>query len=320
MKNAVIFTFLILLALVAFSPMSVSAITYNLYVDDSNDTGIEDGTAANPYNTIAEAITAAEGNSAANRKIYVYNGQYREQLYLTASVSLYGQSKDNTIILGRSAGNVNFSYAVKMGNGTVLKNFKVSYGSTGVLVNEDSKATIDSCKIEGFASVGVNVGAADAKDSKIFTLQYSEIYNGENKAAYIRKRKVYIYDNDIHDNDGEGLDFRSAVKGTVKSNNIYDNEEAGIEIEVRSSGLKLSGNKIKSNDASGITLQYRNTNRKGDITIKSNTIKKNHDYGIKCGSPNGGNVPKTYFKKSTELSKNKITSNKDGKYSKMCKF
>ena len=83
-----IFIFAILLV-----PMIVFGASYDVYVDASNDSGTEDGSQAHPYNTITEGITAAMSNDEDHRKVYVANGEYREQVTIDEEVELYGESK-----------------------------------------------------------------------------------------------------------------------------------------------------------------------------------------------------------------------------------
>ncbi|MBT3191006.1 MAG: DUF1565 domain-containing protein [Verrucomicrobia bacterium] len=74
------------------SEVYTSAATVPLYagvifVDDSNTTGIEDGTLPNPFNTIAEGLAAA----AAGRLVFVFGGDYNESVNIVRSVLLIGE-------------------------------------------------------------------------------------------------------------------------------------------------------------------------------------------------------------------------------------
>lgn len=300
-------------------PFFSQATTYDIYVDRSN-TGTENGTQTNPFNTIAEAITAAEENDKDNRKIYIANGEYREQLDLTDDVKLYGENKKTTIIYGKDALNNRFSYVIKMRNGTKIKDLQVKYGNTGVLVNNDDKATIEDCRIKDFKKIGVEVEEADRKDSKLFTMEDTKIYDGKGKGMYIKKRKININDNEIYDNEEEGIDLRSKIKGKIKNNKIYDNDESNIEMELKSANLKITNNDLEGGNSSGITLQYRGKNKAGKITLKRNDIKNNKEWGIRCSHPQKGNPPVYYFKDAVTFISNKIDDNKKGDYSALCNF
>jgi hypothetical protein len=76
-----------------------------IYVDITNNTGIEDGTQAHPFNTIKEGINAAApGNQVMIRQgTYVPDDSWSgnpHTLLLKAGVSLVGEGRDNTIIDG----------------------------------------------------------------------------------------------------------------------------------------------------------------------------------------------------------------------------
>jgi hypothetical protein len=76
-----------------------------IYVDSFNTSGNEDGTVANPFNTIKEGIAVAIPGNA----VMIKQGTYlpdeswsgnNHTLYLKAGVKLIGESRDNTIISG----------------------------------------------------------------------------------------------------------------------------------------------------------------------------------------------------------------------------
>lgn len=292
--------------------------SYDVYVDIDNDTGTEDGTKDHPYNTIVEGVEAASNKSENHRKVFVYNGQYHEKVEIEEDVKLYGEDKNKTIIYGKDSSGDEFSYAVKMKNGSKIKNLTVKYGKTGVLVDKNCKATIKKCKIKKSDKIGVEVLKADRNNKKIFTLEDSKVYDGDGKALYIRKRKIFIKENEIYDNDEEGIDLRSRVKGKIYDNEIYGNSESGIEFEVRRAKLKIKDNKIKSNKGSGINAQYRGKNPPGEILVANNSIRKNSDFGLCCSRPSGGTPPMDYFSSSITLFENVFEGNDDGIFSQMC--
>ncbi|MEA2007153.1 MAG: right-handed parallel beta-helix repeat-containing protein [Patescibacteria group bacterium] len=301
-------------------PIVVLGRSYDIYVDASNDSGTEDGTSANPYNTISEGISAALLNDEDGREVYVANGEYQEQVHVEEDVELFGEDRSNTIIIGRDRDDDDFSYAVKMEHGTKIEDFTVKYGNTGILVEEDSRATIEHCKIKSFDKIGVEVLSADRNNKKIFTMEDCKIYKGDGKAMYIRKRKIDIRDNKIYDNEEEGIDLRSKVKGKIYDNEIYDNGESGIEFEMRKTKLKIKGNKIKSNDSSAITAQYRGKNEGGEVLIEDNKLKKNDEFALSCNNPQGGVPPVYYFSSSITMLENALSKNDSGSYAPMCQF
>jgi hypothetical protein len=90
------FTLLIAFSILAMT-ISVSATT--IYVDDSNVSGIEDGTPAHPYNTIEEGMDAA----TAGDTVSIAAGSYLspgDTLFIKPGLALMGEDADSTIING----------------------------------------------------------------------------------------------------------------------------------------------------------------------------------------------------------------------------
>jgi len=315
-KIALVITLLFLVA-----PIFAFGESYDVYVDQDNDSGTEDGSEANPYNTITEGIVAAMGNDEDDRKVYVANGEYREQVKIEEDVELYGESKRETVIYGKDDDDDEFSYTVKMKHGTKIKDFKIKYGKTGILVDDDSRAEIEDCKIKDFDKIGIEVLGADRSDKKLLTVEDCDIYDGDGKAMYIRKRKIYIKDNEIFDNEEEGIDLRSKVKGKIYDNEIYDNGESAIEFEMRNAKLKIKDNKLKDNSGSGITAQYRGKNKTAKyVIVEDNKIKDNSDFGLRCALPQGGHPPINYFSSPIMLLDNVFENNSAGLFSPMCRM
>jgi len=75
---------ILVLSLCVTSSLNVMAGTQTWYVDDSNTSGTEDGTQANPYNTISEAVTAA----SAGDTIIVAGGTYVEDVSVQKSLKI----------------------------------------------------------------------------------------------------------------------------------------------------------------------------------------------------------------------------------------
>lgn len=77
-----------------------SPVTHVRYVDVANTSGNEDGSSANPWNTLAEGFDWLNANGSLNAKLIIANGLYRE-----GSLSLSGRS-GIAVIEGESRGGV----------------------------------------------------------------------------------------------------------------------------------------------------------------------------------------------------------------------
>lgn len=297
--------------------IKVSAQDYDAFVDINNTSGTEDGTEANPFNSIGEAIEAVKSNDAENRKIYVKNGEYLENITLEDEMELCGESKSDTIING-SLG----STAVTMNHKTKLENVKIYKGHTGISIEENSKVTISKVKIQKTEKMGINI--KESSKRRLIEIKDSEIYDNDGKGIYIQKRNyARIYDNEIYKNGEEGIDVRSSARGSIKSNKIYKNDEGGIEIIVERSKMDINKNKIYKNSASGIALQAY----KGGLSSVSNTgieknkITANKQYGIKCDTPSNLKTSKpVLWSQSVTLKSNTIEKNKKELFSGICHF
>ena len=74
-------------------------IPVDIWVDVSNNTGIEDGSAANPYNTIQEGLN----NAGPGITVWVRNGTYRENV---AWPNMDGIILQRYLVSGLAAGGV----------------------------------------------------------------------------------------------------------------------------------------------------------------------------------------------------------------------
>lgn len=291
-----------------------SASAYDLYVNSSNTTDTEDGTEANPFNTISEATTAATSLSG-EPSILIKNGTYAERVNIESPLSLVGESKDGVIIdaSGRDRG---ISVEAK----AFIKNLTVKKGYSSIYIAENSGAKIEDVTIKESKKNGIEIKKGSTGNSTKVTLKDSEISESEGKGMYIQKRKVDIQNNTITKNDEEGIDIRAGVSGTIKKNTITKNGESGIELVLGSTKLKITSNTIKNNGASGITNQfYKENKKKGDVAISKNKIRNNDSYGLNCQTPSGGDPIKGYWQKSITLLKN-IFSGNDKNYAGVCKF
>ncbi|KKQ43715.1 MAG: hypothetical protein US63_C0046G0003 [Candidatus Moranbacteria bacterium GW2011_GWC2_37_8] len=291
------------------------AAAYDIYVNQASSSITEDGSQENPFKTISAAITSAATKPSDQRSIFISNGIYAEKLELNESTSLTGEDKSSTIINGN--GN---EHSIEINKTSSLFNLTVSEGYTGIYVAAGAGATIKSTKILNTEKMGIEIAKSSTSNFEKVTVSDCDISKGRGKGFYINKRRVLIENNDISDNEEEGVDIRARVKGSIKKNTITKNGESGIELVIGSSSLKITGNKIKSNSASGISHQfYKDSKKIGSITLAKNKIQKNDNYGVQCATPSGGDVPNNYWTKSIDLSKN-IFSNNGSIFAKRCGF
>lgn len=278
------------------SPVFVRAASI-CYVDKSaEDDG--DGSSGDPYKKISKAVNDDCG------EIKLAKGTYEEDVTLKKGVKLRGNSKDGTIVKGK----------VTMDDGSEISKLTVLTG--GIAVSDGADADIEDAKIKNS-----NIGITTTGGGKLTADDV--VISGNRKGMYIQYGKdIKIINCKVYSNKEEGLDIRANVNGSINNNEIYDNGESGIEVILGKAELSIVNNSIKKNKASGIAAQfYSDTDKKGDVNIKSNVITGNSNFGLDCKAPSGADGrPKGYWADSMDLTSNKIIDNKKKDFSSACKF
>ncbi len=236
-----------------------------VYVDASNTTGIEDGTADHPYNTIQEGIDAALSGDT----VQVAAGIYYENIALKDGVKVQGAGAEVTIIDGGEAGSV--VTAVGVGANTLLDGFTVTNGYVtdnlwgyggGISVRGDSSLTISNNVIAGNES---GRGGGIAIDDSSPTIFHNRIESNHASGFW-----------------GGGIAVHGASLPEI-ANNILKGNSVGVEgggiSFYQTPPIVLRNNVIVENSTSLIHGDY---NRGGgifiydsDITITNNTIAYN---------------------------------------------
>jgi len=94
-----------------------------------------------------------------------------------------------------------------------------------------------------------------------------------------------IYDNNIINNDGVGVETSDSIGNQIQNNNINDNLW-GVAIFRDSHGVSLKGNTINRNSGHGIFIAETSTGN----TVHNSTISDNGDCGISIMDSSKGNV------------------------------
>ncbi len=116
-----------------------------VYVDDDN-TGYEDGSEADPFNTIQEGINAALSGDT----VQVAPGTYNENIVMKSQVIILGSGAYATTINGTGAGSVVVATDVELAelDGFTITN-GIAEGGGGIEVHWYSSPTISNCIITG---------------------------------------------------------------------------------------------------------------------------------------------------------------------------
>ncbi|MDP7323587.1 MAG: FlgD immunoglobulin-like domain containing protein [Candidatus Woesearchaeota archaeon] len=128
----------------------------NMFVDDSNVSGIEDGSRAHPFDTMQEGVDAVADGGTVN----VASGRYDERISVTKSLSLIGEDPETTVVYGVQG--ESFILALLGGEHNVRGfTFRSSGSHTGIY--SQMSGSIENCLFVGNRD-GVSVGSGGNVD------------------------------------------------------------------------------------------------------------------------------------------------------------
>lgn len=224
-----------------------------VHVDVTNESGVEDGSAANPFNTIQEGIDAALSGD----RVQVAPGRYKETILMRDGVSVLGSGADRTII-----------------DGTGMSNSVVSFNGTR-LSPVFSDFTVTGGKGDQVGDIGGNpirVGGGIQILQSSPAILRNIIRNNVIDQGYALGGGIYvdtilaaplIRDNVIADN--------AALSATVPGSG----EGGGIYVSAKSATISIRGNHILRNRAvKGGGIQIQNLSD-STARIERNVIRDN---------------------------------------------
>lgn len=172
-------------------------------------------------------------------------------------------------------------------------------GDVGVAVRVDeyattkaTRVTVEHCRVHNFPFDGL---WAREMTSQIHFL-HNESYDNQGNGIEIEAQDSSILDNDVHNNEHQGIEIYSAAQRIrVAGNRFYGNLEGIKLIEDPTtysvlSYISIVGNDVSNNSDSGILYQGTGTISPGGIvTITGNTVTGN-TYGFIIGEAGTGFV------------------------------
>ena len=199
-------------------PMDVSADPTTIYVDDVPGSG--EGNPPEDYTSIQSAIDAA----SAGDTIFIWGGTYNEELVVTKTLALEGESSQATLLRPSGSGwSPRGIYA---------------YGASGI--------TIENLNIQEF-SYGIQLsqaGYSTVTNNIISNNSYYGIYSSYCPFSSIGS-------NTVSDNSWGGIDLSMCNSNTLTDNTVKNSRD-GISLR-GSSATELSGNTAEDN-VNGILL------------------------------------------------------------------
>ena len=253
-------------ALFLLAPMAARAAIVR--VDILNDTGIEDGSAAHPYNTIQEGISHAGSGD----RVLVAPGLYKETLLMKDGVSVQGAGARTTIIDGTGLQN-----SVVTFNGTrsspILSGFTIT-GGAGDVARE-------------VAGVPVRIGGGVLVLNSSPVITQNVITGNRIEDGYCLGGGIYVY---------SALSTPQILENVIALNRALSatvpgaGEGGGIYVVAKNGGVIISGNTVQLNEAAtggGILVQHIVA---GAAQIDRNLIRGNaaaQGAGVLTHNPDG---------------------------------
>ena len=244
----------------------------SLYVDLNSASEIENGTTSHPFKSIQKGVDfAGPGDD-----VLVSSARYLENITISKSIALVGETPENTFIDGEQADKP--SVTVNGTTGARIGGFHITHGTCGV--------RIISADVEVFHNIVSN------------TVSGSGIEATADSA-------VTIANNIFYENSGHGIQLLSASSADVVNNTIVFNNQSGISIETNGNAT-IKNNILLGNQRYGISCtgsgtseiaynvlwynylgNYNNCDSSHDDIISEPRFvdPANHDYHLLSGSP-----------------------------------
>jgi parallel beta-helix repeat protein len=211
---------------ITFGPGIVNAVGMTFYVDDDNLAGPWDGSMANPYQTINDAIAASTDGDT----IYVFNGTYVENVWVDKSLTIIGNGTGNTTIEAPGGGDVVMVIADMVN----ITGFTCMSGSNGIHLFTASNCTISNNNVTN-NPYGIVIESSVNND-----IIDNEVFSNWQRGIYVFQSSDNTITNNNVSNAGTGILVESSSNNNISANN-FSNGNWGIFIEY-SSDCTILGN------------------------------------------------------------------------------
>ncbi len=260
----------IIVAIVIFTAPRLNA-KGTVFVDD-NASGTMDGSEDHPFDKIQAAIDKA---SDKNRDVFVYNGNYKENLELWSDIELVGEDRGKVIIEGKK----DEKPVVTMFDDSEIHNLVLREGRNGVRVKRGAKATISNCDIIDNEKDGIKARESKTRnDEKLEVFDSYIADNGEN-GIYTERKKVFIEGNLIEKNEKDGIELSRGSEGVIKKSRIKKNDGVGIKLFIDQTDVKVDSVTIRDNERDGIEVRSEE-GANGFIHIEDCKFNENERWAI----------------------------------------
>jgi parallel beta-helix repeat protein len=217
------------------------------------------------YSKIQDAVdNATEGDT-----VFVYEGVYKEHVYINKTINLIGENKENTVVDAGKKDDAIYIYHTSWVNisGFTLQNSGYDYWErdSGIDLNK-----CYFCKIFDNIFLDNNNGVILRKKSNKNIITDNYFFNNDFNIYIDYSSRNQIFNNILKGkNDNVGIYLVNTGHNNISCNTIYEHGK-GITFITQCHNDKVYGNNIFSNVAVGIEIQS------DFIDISYNTIENNH--------------------------------------------
>lgn|GEM_PF-1087260 len=295
-----------------FLALPASGDLYDFFVDAGSVEESEDGSEQYPFKTIGAAIRHIQNESLEDKNIFVKKGTYVEEVELTNDTNLIGEDRHETIINGEGKDNGIYFDSTD----SLVKNLTVEKAAVNLKIDKKSKVTVEDCSVKDSGRDGIEVDRSSYSKNLKFVFKNSSVKDSGERGMYLFKRKFEITGSEISGNAGEGIDLHTSARGTIKGNEIKNNDESGIEMIMAGAKVSIRSNNISRNGTQGITVQVYNS-RAGKVKISKNDIANNSNYGIRYARYDHNTLKMKFadfIKKCVKRKSNSIGGNGEGDF------
>lgn len=237
---------------------------------DGDASGEQNGSSQKPFKTISQAMKESDKNT----EIHVASGTYKENIVMKEGVEIFGESTSKVIIEAKG----NDEPVVLMKHKTVLNEVTVKGGKYGIKVKGDAKASIIDCTVRDNKRDGIIAEEGDVKGTKRVSISKTEIKDNGRTGIFSHKRRLSITDNNIHDNESDGIDLEKGTSAWIASNDIKDNGASGIKVRIDGSNIWTRKNDVRDNKREGMEVEF--DGKAGRVNVAKSEFVENRRFGI----------------------------------------
>ncbi len=252
----------------------------NTYYVAKNGSNSGSGTETSPWLTIKyAAIRAVAGDT-----VYVKNGTYNEQIWITSAEGARGGSAGYPVTIKAYPGHLPII------DGTGLPNVN---GYMGLVTINVPYINLDGFEIRNNAAYS-GVFVADThninlSNLNIHNVNWEGIQVGSSSNVVIDSVQVY---NSVSSLQNESITLKATTNFEIKNSSIHDNKKEGINCKNGSSNGLIHDNDIYNIPSDGIYLETTGI-AQSNISIYRNRIHTGSGNGIALGSELSSRAPQT---------------------------